>query len=727
MHARCLTACLALFCTGLASAADLPTPAFDGRRAMATVSEIAGDAYEGRKSGLPSGVRAEAYAAAQLSAWGLEPAGERGTYFQTLAMLATEERGGELELLGSPYGTVPFLYGDDFSLVTNSGSGDVTAEVALVGHGLCDPRRKWDDYGDLDVRGKIVLILRGTPENGYDWEKAGARDSTLHEAMRRGAVAVLYSQGPRPIHGGAVHDGSYFPQTPIAYISHRVLELLLMNTGYSRERYEKELGEGPVPLTTGKRVHILTDVARVPAAHGRNVLARVPGADPRLGEEIILIGAHLDHIGVDGRGLVYNGANDNGSGTAIVMELARALAQGTPRPARTIVFALFAGEEQGLLGSEAMVADPTIDLAQVVVMINLDMAGQGSGRVGIGGGEFYPEVWGAFHAALDSSLADSLVAGRAWGGEGSDHAPFRRAGIPVSNVWSEGDHSFYHSIQDDAAWVDARILARVGGLAERWIRVLADWPAPLLTVHRAGRALLRASYQVDFDGTLRPPLPEYVCAQVRWFDAELLGRAAFLDALSDVKTRVSAGDTLALASSLGQLEDEVWNQRRACLFGIRHARGRVAPERMNLLSDLHVALADWPAGVVDRDAYLGQLTGQGVTLFLTADPAAARAVPSGGKACLRVFPQRGEQVEAPDSIPRQQRLFVVSLEGALDARSLAKTLKHLGWDRVHLDLVPWLSRADEREIWAFLEELQTAGRFEVRQMRAMLGGNLSRM
>jgi hypothetical protein len=761
MRNECLAALLILLISWPALAKDPPAaasgdrsappgPAFDGRRAMAIVSEIAGDAYAGRKSGLPSGQRAEEYAAGQFAAWGLEPAGEHGTYFQSLAMLTTEERGADLELLDSPYGAVPFLYGDDFALVTNSGTGDVTAEVVLAGHGLCSPRREWDDYGDLDVRGRIVLIVRGTPDNGYDWEQAGARDSTLHEAMRRGAAAVLYNQGPRAVHGGAVHDGSYFPQTPVAYIGHRALELLLMNTGYSRERYEKELAERPVPLPTGKRVRIRTDVVRIPDAHGRNVLACLPGADERLRDEIIVIGAHLDHLGTDGRGLVYNGANDNGSGAAVVMELARSLMASARRPARTIVFANFAGEEQGLLGSEAVVAHPTIDLERAVAMINLDMVGHGNGRVGIGGGEFYPDVWAAFRAGLDAGLADSLKTGRAWGGEGSDHAPFRRAGVPVGNIWSEGDHRFYHSIQDDPDWIDARVLGSVGRMAERWIRALADWPAPLACAHRAGRSLLYASTQIDLDGALRPPVPDFVCAQVRWYGAELFGRGAFLDALADAQSRAAKGDTLALASSLGGIEDAVWGHQRACLFGLDHARGRVAPERLSLLGDLHVALARWPVGApgvasaaaaagprngasapdapgAPDAAYAAQLAGQGVTWLVPADTAVVGSVPAGGKACVRIFPQRGERLADPDRIPRHKRLFIVSLEGETAPRALAETLRRLGWDRVHLDLVPWISRGGEREIWAFLEELQTAGRFETRQMRSMLGGNLNRM
>ncbi|MBD3335718.1 MAG: hypothetical protein GF355_09400, partial [Candidatus Eisenbacteria bacterium] len=157
---------------------------------MQTVSEIAADEFQGRKSGLPSGLRIEESVARKFRTYGLKPGGHGGSYFHRFSLLATEEKGAGMWLIDSPYGKVDFLYGNDFTLVTNSGSGDVTAEVVLVGHGLSDPQREWDDYAGTDVYGRIVLIMRGTPENGYDWDREGSRDSTLHEAIRRGAAAV---------------------------------------------------------------------------------------------------------------------------------------------------------------------------------------------------------------------------------------------------------------------------------------------------------------------------------------------------------------------------------------------------------------------------------------------------------------------------------------------------------------------------------------------------------
>ena len=238
----------ALFC--------VPVFAFESGRAMSILDKISSDDFEGRKSGLAGGRMTEKFIAARFSEWGLEPAGGNGTFFHSFPMLGTEEVAGEMELLDGPFGRVPFLLGDDFTLITNSGSGDVTAEVVLVGHGLSEESMEWDDYGETDVTGKIVLILRGSPANGYDWSEESGRDSTLKEALTRGAVAVLWFQRDRPIYGATIHEGVYDPDVPMAYVGKRVVDLLLQNSGYHLNRYKEELGKGPHPLATGKRIRI---------------------------------------------------------------------------------------------------------------------------------------------------------------------------------------------------------------------------------------------------------------------------------------------------------------------------------------------------------------------------------------------------------------------------------------------------------------------------------------
>ncbi|MFH1278982.1 MAG: M28 family peptidase [Candidatus Eisenbacteria bacterium] len=702
--------------------------AFDGVRAKGTVDAIAADGFRGRKSGLEGGRMTEEYVAARFAEWGLRPAGDGGTFFHELPMLVTEERGASLVLVEGPLGPVEFLCGDDFALLTNSGSGEIEAEVVFAGHGLADGRREWNDYGDTDVSGRIVLIHRGTPENGYDWGEAGARDSTVTEAVRRGAVGVLFSRGDRAVAGAAIHGGSYFPGVPMASVSARVVENLLRGTGSDRSRYKAELKEGPVPFETGRRLRFRADVAPVPEGRARNVAGRVPGADPDLREEIVLIGGHMDHVGVDGFGRVYNGANDNASGTSIVMELARSFAAGPP-PKRTMVFITFAGEEQGLLGSIAFADEPSFDLGTAVAMVNFDMGGHGDGKVGIGADGYY-EMLDSFRASLDTARADSLRIARPWG-DGSDHAPFRWKGIPVFNVWSEGEHRFYHSVDDDTEWVSAEVLGSVGRMAEGWLRTLADHPAPLLVDHRAGRTLLHASDQVDFDGrmTMNGGAPRFVRGRVRWFDAADFPREPFIAALGDLRIR-TGGDSLALVYSLGEVQTEARSGKRSVLLGLEEGDGgRVSKDHVHLLGDMHVSFTRWlgEQPVSEETEYLEDLAGEGVALLVPAAKADPERFPAEGKAYVRFFPGRGERIDDPESFPRKGVLFVASLEGHTDAGEIAAEIGRLGWDRVHVDLVPWLAASPEEEVWPWIEALRDGGGFKPFQMKAILGGNLNRL
>lgn len=712
-------------CLALLLLLPATTTAFDGSRAKAIDNVLAADDFLGRKSGLEGGRMTEEYVAARFAEWGLEPAGDDGTFFQSFSMLVTDERSASMSLLDGPLGVVEFEYGDDFVPLTNSGSGDVTAGVVFIGHGLSDTARDYDDYGDADVSGKIVVIFRGTPDTGYDWGRGDSRDSTVTEAVRRGAAGVLFVRGDHATAGAAIHDGSYFPDVPMASIGPRIVTDILRGTGYDRKRYDDELAKGPAPLDTRRRLRLATDVRLVPNGAARNVVGRVTGAAPELRSEIVIVGGHMDHVGIDGDGRVYNGANDNASGSSVVMELARTFAAGE-RPARSIAFVTFAGEEQGLLGSIAFADSPPFDLSTAVAMINFDMDGHGDGKVGLGA-DSYPALVDSFRASMDSARAESLRVARTWG-DASDHAPFRWEGIPVFNIWSEGNHRFYHSLDDDTAWVSEAVLSSVGRMAEAWIRVLAGRKGPLLVAHRAGRSLLEASDQIDFDGRMDGGAPPFVRGRVRWFDAGDFPRPPFIDALGDLRLR-TGGDSLSIVYDLGEVHTVARSGKRSVLLGLQEADDdRVSEEYVHLLGDLSVSFARWLGGLPPDEAdYFEELAGEGVALLVPAPEARADLLPAAGKSYVRCYPGRGETVAEPDSLPRKHVLFVASLERREDPVRIAAEIRRLGWDRVHLDLVPWIAAANESDVWAFLEELQGAGDFEPFQLRAILGGNLDRL
>lgn len=221
-------------------------------------------------------------------------------------------------------------------------------------------------------------------------------------------------------------------------------------------------------------------------ARGYNVVGVVKGTDPALAKEAILVGAHGDHVGPNFIGITLPGADDNGSGCSSVMEMARGYASH-PQP-RTLIFCIFGGEEQGLLGSKAL-AKSLPDDYTYINMVNLDMVGRGEGKFGLGGADQFPEIWGDWWKSLPDSIHKQYSANRAWGGESSDHAPFRNSGIPAFTCYSKGHHDFYHQPADRFATIDTAAVAGAVNGAARWIHAIANYPEPLAEKHLEARTI----------------------------------------------------------------------------------------------------------------------------------------------------------------------------------------------------------------------------------------------
>jgi hypothetical protein len=477
----------------MAETESAQSPTFNSERTMETIRTLASDRFQGRQTGWKGGTASEQWMAEQIENLGLEPGGTDG-YFQLFTLLNSQEKSASITLLDSPFGKIHFVYGDDFTLITNSGSGKVQAEAVIVGHGISKPDKGWDDYGDADVRGKIVVILRDKPPVDADWDEENSRNYTVNEAYVRGAKAVLYLQGERPIQGGAIQIKSYHSDLPSFYVRQRVVDLLLLNTGWNLNSYKKQLEKEPKVLFTGKRVEISAKVRTDSEAVGRNVMGWVRGSDPELSKEVIVVGAHLDHVGINGEGIIYNGADDNASGSAVVLELASCFASN-PRPKRSILFQWYAAEESGLIGSKYWVDHPTTDVENVVAMLNFDMEGRGDGKVGIGGGEFYPDVWSAFIAALDTSLQNKVIAHRSWRG-GSDQTSFLQKDIPAYPFYTHGSHPLYHVLDDDAQWIQPETVQNAGTIAQDWLSTLANWQGVLADSLSKERVIWTHNFQV---------------------------------------------------------------------------------------------------------------------------------------------------------------------------------------------------------------------------------------
>lgn len=377
---------------------------------------LAGDAMRGRLTDTVENLATADYIRARFERAGLKPPAPGGSYFQTYnLMTATLGEGNALHVHGADGQVRRLDHGQEFYPQRFSASGEVTAPVVFAGFGITAPQWQYDDYTDA-VKGAVVLVLDHEPgerdpkspfegvvtaEAAAPWRKALA-------AQARGAAGVLFVSDVHNHPGAANFEQAaraVWPATPphlktytlaawadrlripAAQISPALAETLVAGTGKSLADLAAaaETARGAAPLP-GARVTLRTAVVRhtVP---DRNVVALLEGSDPVLKDEWVLVTAHFDHNGADGA-QIFTGADDNGSGTVALLEIADAYAlaaQQGRRPRRSVLFAAWNSEERGLLGAWAYTEAPLAPLARIAGVLNMDMIGRNE-EVQVGGG-----------------------------------------------------------------------------------------------------------------------------------------------------------------------------------------------------------------------------------------------------------------------------------------------------------------------------------------------------
>lgn len=473
---------------------------FTGENAFNYIQQFCRPEYEARKTGLPGARKAAEWIAEQFQSWGLQPGGDNGTFIQEYPMIVTnQQKTALLKLNNGVFGPISYQEENDFHLYFNSGSGKVTAEVIFVGFGISAPEKGWDDYFGIDVRDKIALIYRGTPDDGQDWSAENERDYKMQQATQHGAAGLIMFERDWAIRGGTIHEEGYNPRLPALGISKKVARDIFQGIYRNLDHTIRDLAKSPRSFATGKTMFIEALVEKIEPGIGENVIGILSGNDPVLKDEFIVIGAHMDHNGVSPKGHAYAGADDNASGTAVVMELARVFANQQSKLKRSLVFIAFGGEEQGLRGSKYFNEHPTIPAEKTCLMFNFDMEGQGDGGGGFGGRNYFPEIVSEMISSLSDSVQKKLSVGRSGGMWGSDHAHFIEQGIPDFGFYSTGDHPFYHQVEDDPSQINPQSLQFVGDRASELLLKFATYPASLLfDGKRQGRTFLMFGDQMDF-------------------------------------------------------------------------------------------------------------------------------------------------------------------------------------------------------------------------------------
>jgi hypothetical protein len=441
---------------------------------------LASDDLGGRGNGMAGLQEAAFYVSTRFQSLGLRPAGDRGTYFQRLRVMTGQEVGRHTRgVIRVGESSFALSYRNDFEPLTFSVSAEVVAPVVFAGYGVTAPEHGYDDYASVDAQGKWVLVLRYAPvsfgEKG--WHATFVRKA--QNAANHGARGVLVVNGPRSMRDDVLVPfgadvGSEAVAVPVVHVKRPHAEEILRAASATLLDLQRSIDEGPTPrsfLVEGVEVAITVDVRRT-AVEVDNVLGFLPpegrNASPALArsDEHLVIGAHYDHLGLGekgsrdkrSKGSIHNGADDNASGVAGMLELARLFALVEDRP-RGILFAAFAGEELGLKGSYYYTSHASYPLDDAVAMINLDMIGRlRHDRLYLSGTELLPQLENFLAANLESEGV--VLSNRFSGDLSSDHAAFSAVGIPALFFFT-GLHGDYHKPSDDPQFINFEGMERV--------------------------------------------------------------------------------------------------------------------------------------------------------------------------------------------------------------------------------------------------------------------------
>jgi Zn-dependent M28 family amino/carboxypeptidase len=476
---------------------------------------IASDEMEGRDTPSRGLDLTAKFLAMQLSRWGLKPAGDNGTYFQRIAL---RRDGIDAASAFADINGQRFAYGDDFIRISGTDAGAISAPIVYAGNGWMIKSKNLNPYQGVDVKGKLIAVYgEGTPsgqfvvplpagvtaadlpgrERGTGWADAvtyarmnGAAGvivlpskflqenwSVVRQNFAgRGRLAVEKFAQPQTAAPAAAAAPTVF------MISPRVAEAI-----FRGEAGNPMSGtvKSPFDLGAGKKVSFNT-AAKPETLWTQNVVAILEGSDPVLKNEMVAVGAHYDHVGINpnapGEDKIYNGADDDGSGTTAILAIAEALSKSPRKPKRSILFVWHTGEEKGLWGSRYFVTYPTVDLKNVIAQLNIDMIGRsrkpddtnprnrdlsGENEVYVIGSNMMSSQLGNITSAVNKAYLNMNYNFRYDDPKDpnrfffrSDHYHYATKGIPVV-FWFTGVHEDYHQPGDHADKIDYQKMERI--------------------------------------------------------------------------------------------------------------------------------------------------------------------------------------------------------------------------------------------------------------------------
>jgi len=412
-------------------------------------AELTSAKYGGRLSGSPGYMQAAQWVAGELKMAGVKSGVADSSYLQYFpnAYSVVHTPGTVVLLAGKENPRKEYHFPADFFPGSNSASGKITGDLVYVGYGISAPELGYDDYRGIDVKGKILLMETGVPYGKNDstqlkWEPYSYHRYKFKHAQELGAIGLLYvSKIANP-------NTSFLKGFVYAHVGDSVAIDFFAGTGHQYIETRNNIAKlvQPNSFALNKKVQISASTSYFPDSRSCNVVGIIEGSDPKLKEEAIIMGAHLDAVGSPGA--LFPGALDNASGCVDILAAARALAASPVKPARTIIFIFFGGEECGLYGSNTFVESHLWPKEKVVCMINLDMVGNGTG-FSMANGKTFPTILNHFSVANEKYLHRDFTASGVrvnFGRPRTDGAIFEKAGYKVIHLYTTGTVKtvYYH-------------------------------------------------------------------------------------------------------------------------------------------------------------------------------------------------------------------------------------------------------------------------------------------
>ncbi|HAY80444.1 MAG TPA: aminopeptidase [Planctomycetaceae bacterium] len=482
-------------------------PAAVVKRVGEDIRYLASDALEGRGPGTAGLQKAADYMRGRFQELGVTGGGQEGGFYRPFQIsIDTEVNASETQLVlrGPDSQEIVLELGKQFQPLAAGGQGKVKADLVFAGYGISAPKFEYDDYQDADVAGKVVIVIRREPQQGDEKSVFEGKKTTSHSfirtklqaAKKARAAAILMVNDPfttkqqkQDVLSKPSGFGTSPAGIPFAHVSHDAIHQLLnrapvkvgdaslMTVETIADKIDETLAPATQPLE-GWSAEFRCRFKKV-QAEVTNVIGVIEGAGP-LANETVVVGAHYDHLGYGPFGSrkpnvreIHNGADDNATGTAAIMELARRFAGASEKPRRRLVFIGFTAEERGLVGSNRYLKDPVFPLEDTVAMLNFDMIGNlGDKGLQLGGVQTAKQ----FQALADQAIEeDDLKVQMTKMLGGSDHSGFYGKGIPVLFCFT-GLTDLYHTPEDDFETINVEGVVETIDFAERLLRGVVEMP-----------------------------------------------------------------------------------------------------------------------------------------------------------------------------------------------------------------------------------------------------------